>query len=45
MPEKHTAFTAGEFLDEAVDNGDIPEDGFEVVNTQSLYPFEWWILK
>ena len=45
MPKLYAAFTAGEFLDEALDYEEIPIDGYEIYNDQSQYPYEWWILQ
>jgi hypothetical protein len=43
MPVMAYAFSAGEFLDEELDNEWL--DGWEVYNPDSTHPYEWWILK
>ena len=44
MPKLIAAFTAGEFLDEAIESGDITTEGIEKYNENSMYPYEWWTL-
>ena len=44
MPTLYCAFRAGEFLDEALAEGVLPE-GWEVYNPTETHKFEWWYLK
>ena len=38
----YCAFSAGEFLEEALDYNELPT-GEERYNPNSTHPFEWWI--
>lgn len=45
MPTLIAAYSAGEFLDEALLYDELPLDGYEIYNELSTHPYEWWILK